>query len=191
MSCDISKGRLEACKDGVSGLDAIYIINYGDFNPDATTLGGDVLYSTSAGYEDSISDIANVTTIYKYELKGANSFEQAIQTSRDNGTTFFEQTLTIQLKKQDPITHKTIKLLAYGRPHIIVRTKGNQFFIAGLQRGCDVTAGTVSSGTAMGDFNGYSLTFTGMENVPANFLNCSSESDMRTVILNNATIVTS
>lgn len=191
MSCDISKGRLEACKDGVSGLDAIYIINYGDFNPDATTLGGDVTYSTTAGYEDSISDIANVATIYKYELKGANSFEQTIQTSRDNGTTFFEQVLTVQLKKQDPITHKTIKLLAYGRPHIIVRTKGNQFFIAGLQRGCDVTAGTVSSGTAMGDFNGYSLTFTGMENVPANFLNCSSESDMRTVILNNATIVTS
>lgn len=190
MSCDISKGRLEACKDGVSGLDAIYIINYGDYNPDSTLAGGDVLYSTTAGYEDSISDIANVSTIYKYELKGANSFEQTIQTSRDNGTTFFEQVLTVQLKKQDPVTHKTIKLLAYGRPHIIVRTRGNQFFIAGLQRGCDVTAGTVSSGTAMGDFNGYSLTFTGMENVPANFLNCSSESDMRTTILNNATIVT-
>lgn len=189
MSCDIAKGRLEACKDGVSGLDAIYIINYGDFNPDPVSLGGDVTYSVAAGYEDSISDIANVSTVYKYELKGANSFEQAIQSSRDNGTTFFEQTLTIQLKKQDPVTHKTIKLLAYGRPHVIVRTRGNQFFIAGLQRGMDVTAGTVSSGTAMGDFNGYSLTFTGMENLPANFLNTSSESDMASTILNGATIV--
>ena len=189
MSCDIAKGRLEACKDGVSGLDAIYIINFGDFNPDPVSLGGDVTYSVAPGYEDSISDIANVSTVYKYELKGANSFEQAIQSSRDNGTTFFEQTLTIQLKKQDPVTHKTIKLLAYGRPHVIVRTRGNQFFIAGLQRGMDVTAGTVSSGTAMGDFNGYSLTFTGMENLPANFLNTSSESDMASTILNGATIV--
>jgi hypothetical protein len=191
MSCDIANGRLEACKDSVSGLDAIYFINYGDFNPDATTLGGDVLYSVAAGYEDTISDIANVTTIYKYELKGANSFEQTIQTSRDNGTTFFEQVLTVQLKKQDAITHKTVKLLSYGRPHIIVRTKGNQFFIAGLQRGCDVTAGTVSSGTAMGDFNGYNLTFTGMENLPANFLNTNSESDLASTILNGATIVDS
>jgi hypothetical protein len=191
MSCDIANGRLEACKDSVSGLDAIYFINYGDFNPDATTLGGDVLYSVTAGYEDTISDIANVTTIYKYELKGANSFEQTIQTSRDNGTTFFEQVLTVQLKKQDAITHKTVKLLSYGRPHIIVRTKGNQFFIAGLQRGCDVTAGTVSSGTAMGDFNGYNLTFTGMENLPANFLNTNSESDLASTILNGATIVDS
>ena len=191
MSCDIANGRLEACKDGVSGLDAIYIINYGDFNPDPVSLGGDVTYSTTAGYEDSISDITNISTIYKFELKGANSFEQAIQSSRDNGTTFFEQTLTIQLKKQDPVTHKNIKLLAYGRPVIIVRTRGNQFFIAGLQRGMDVTAGTVSSGTAMGDFNGYSLTFTGMENVPANFLNTSSENDLASTILNGATIVDS
>lgn len=191
MSCDIANGRLEACKDGVSGLDAIYIINFGEFNPDPVALGGDVTYSNSPGYEDSISDIANVTNIYKFELKGANSFEQTIQSSRDNGTTFFEQVLTIQLKKQDPVTHKNIKLLAYGRPVIIVRTRGNQFFIAGLQRGMDVTAGTVSSGTAMGDFNGYSLTFTGMENLPANFLNTSSESDLATTILNGATIVDS
>lgn len=188
MSCDISRGRLEACKSGVSGLDAIYIINYGDYNPDSAALGGDVTYSATAGLEDVITEIANVATVYKYELKGANSFEQAIQSSRDNGTTFFEQTLTVQLKKQDAYTHKTVKLLAYGRPHIVVRTRGNDFFIAGLQRGMDVTAGTVSSGTAMGDFNGYSLTFTGMENVPANFLNCTSEDGLLTTILDGAVL---
>jgi hypothetical protein len=191
MSCDIANGRLEACKDSVSGLDAIYIINYGDYNPDPVSLGGNVTYSATAGLEDVITEIGSVSTVYKFELKGANSFEQTIQTSRDNGTTFFEQALTIQLKKQDAATHKTIKLLAYGRPHIIVRTRGNQFFIAGLQRGCDVTAGTVSSGTAMGDFNGYNLTFTGMENVPANFLNCSAEDTLLTTILDGASVVTS
>lgn len=189
MSCDIAQGRLEACKSGVSGLDAIYFINFGDFNPDASTAGGDVTYSNSPGYEDTISDIANVASLYKFELKGANSFEQTIQTSRDNGTTFFEQVLTVQLKKQDIATHKTVKLLAYGRPHIVVKTRDNQFFIAGLQRGCDVTAGTISSGTAMGDFNGYNLTFTGMENLPANFLNTNSESDLAATIFNGATIV--
>lgn len=188
MSCDIANGRLEACKEGVSGLDAIYIINYGTYNPDPVALGGDVTYD--ATYTDLITQITNVGTVYKYELKGANSFEQAIQTSRDNGTTFFESTLTVQLKKQDVVTHKTIKLLAYGRPNIIVRTRANEFFIAGLQRGCDVTAGTVSSGTAMGDFNGYSLTFMGMENVPANFLDCSSEADLLATVLDGAAVVT-
>ena len=188
MSCDIANGRLEACKDSVSGLDAIYIINYGEFNPDSAALGGNVTYDGT--YTDLITEIASVSTVYKYELKGANSFEQTIQTSRDNGTTFFEQVLTIQLKKKDVVTHKTIKLLAYGRPNIIVRTRDNQFFIAGLQRGCDVTAGTVSSGTNLGDFSGYGLTFTGMENVPANFLDCSSEADLLGTILDGATVVT-
>ena len=121
-------------------------------------------------------------------MKGANSFEQTIQTSRDNGTTFFEQVLTVQLKKQDVQTHKTVKLLAYGRPHIIVRTRDNNFFIAGLQRGCDVTAGTVSSGTAMGDFNGYSLTFEAQEECYANFLNATTETAM-VALFTSATLV--
>ena len=29
MACDIANGRAEACKDSVSGLLAVYIINYG------------------------------------------------------------------------------------------------------------------------------------------------------------------
>ena len=184
MSCDIANGRVEACKDAISGLLNIYFINYGDLSTE------DITYGTTAN-----SDVINTwvpaaqLSLYKYELKGANGFDQTIQTSRDNGTTFFEQVLTVQLKKQDIATHKNVKLLAYGRPNIIVRTRANEFFIAGLQRGCDVTAGTVSSGTAMGDFNGYSLTFTGMENLPANFLNTSSESDLAATILNGATIV--
>jgi hypothetical protein len=41
MSCDIANGRLEACKDAISGLLNIYFINYGDLeiqnvNYDAT-----------------------------------------------------------------------------------------------------------------------------------------------------------
>ncbi len=141
MACDISNGRLEACKDSVSGIDAIYIINYGINYPT------DVTFDTTpptAGYEDVITDIQGVTTLYKFELKGANSFEQTIQSSRDNGTTFFEQVIVAQLKRQDIATHKTVKLLSYGRPHIVVRDRNLNFFLAGLERGCDVTAGTFS-----------------------------------------------
>jgi hypothetical protein len=175
MSCDISSGRLEACKDSVSGIDAIYIINYGIAYPD------DVTFDTTPptpGYEDVITAVAGVTTLYKFELKGANSFEQNIQSSRDNGTTFFEQVLVAQLKRQDIATHKTVKLLSYGRPHIVVRDRNLNFFLAGLERGCDVTAGTFSTGAALGDFSGYNLTFTAMENTPAPFLDCNDEASL-------------
>ena len=176
MSCDIADGRLEACKDAISGLLNIYFINYGDLpmptasNPTYDATNTDVI-------ETWVPDAQ--LSLYKFELKGANGFEQTIQTSRDNGTTFFEQVLTIQLKKQDAITHKNVKLLAYGRPRIVVETRDHQYFLAGLDQGCDVTAGTVSSGTAMGDFNGYNLTFTGMEKIPANFLECTTEAGLQ------------
>lgn len=182
MSCDIANGRLEACKDSVAGLDAIYIINYGDYNSDS-----DIAYDGT--YEDLINAVNGVSNLYKYELKGANSFDQAITSSRDNGTTYFEQTLSVTLKKQDVQTHKTIKLLAYGRPHIVVRNRNGQFFLAGLKRGMDVTAGTVANGTALGDLSGYTLTFTGMENVPANFLDCSDEASLSS-LFDGAAIVT-
>ena len=184
MSCDITHGRLEQCKDIVGGLSTIYVLNYGLY--DAVQ---DVTYSAVVGQEDLITAIAltPATPIYKFELKGTNSFETTITSSRENGTTFFEQVLAIMLKKQDVATHKEIKLLTYGRPNIIVRTNANQFFIAGLARGMDVTAGTIGNGTALGDMNGYSLTFTGQEAIPANFLDCVDEPTLET-LLNNAVI---
>jgi hypothetical protein len=181
MSCDITHGRLEQCKDIVGGLQAIYVLNYGLF--DAVQ---DVTY---VGTTDEISLIAlpASTPVYKFELKGTNSFETTITSSRENGTTFFEQVLAVTLKKQDVQTHKEIKLLTYGRPNIIVRTNANQFFIAGLVRGMDVTAGTIGNGTNLGDMNGYSLTFTGQEAIPANFLDCIDEPTLAT-LLSNAVI---
>ena len=171
-------------------LGNIYFANYGDLST------GDITYSGTAGEEDVINawQPASQLSLYKYELKGGNGFEQTIQTSRDNGTTFFEQVLTVQLKKQDIATHKNVKLLAYGRPRIVVETRDHQFFLAGLDQGCDVTAGTVSSGTAMGDFNGYNLTFTAMEKIPANFLDCSDEAGLASLFndgTDDALIVTS
>lgn len=182
MSCDISNGVAEPCKSSVGGLDALYLINYGDYS------ASDITYDVTN--TDMINDINSVSNIYKFELKGANSFEQTITSSRDNGTAFVEQTLTVTLKQQSAAKHKLVKLLAYGRPHIIVRTRANQYFLAGLERGMDMATGTISNGTAMGDLNGYTLTFTGMENIPANFLNCSTEAGLVTV-MSSATIVTS
>lgn len=186
MSCDISHGRIEPCKDAVGGLKNLYILNYGLY--DET----DITYDTTAGYEDQITAITlpALSSIYKFELKGTNSFEQTITSSRENGTTFFEQVLTVMLKKQDAITHKQIKLLSYGRPNIIVENNNGQYFIAGLLRGMDVTAGTISNGTALGDMNGYSLTFTGQEATPANFLDAATEAQLVT-LLNTPTVVNS
>lgn len=166
MACLLTHGRAEVCKEFVGGIKSIYFINYG-------TLGA-ITYDSTVDEEDAIATIAGVNTLYKYDLKGANSFEQTLTSSRENGTTFVEQTLTFTIKGQDVITTKQMKLLAWGRPHVVIRTNANNFFIAGLEHGMEVTTGVISNGTNMGDLNGYTMTLVGAEAIPANFLNVAS-----------------
>ena len=181
MSCDITNGRVESCKDSVSGLKCIYFANFDDLDTDNITYDG-----THGDVIDTWQP-ASPITLYKYELKSSeNSFTTQVQTSRDNGTTFFEQTLAISLKKQDFAMHKNIKLLAYGRPRIIVRTMTDQFFLMGLAQGCDTTAGEISSGAALGDFNGYKLTFVASEVLPANFLDIDSQGALQVAFADSA-----
>lgn len=180
MACTIANGRVEQCKDSVSGLRNIYFINY-QIEPSHVTY--DVTNT------DLITAVTNVDSLYKFELKSTeNSFEQTINSDRNNGTTYFTQTLNIKLKKQDIATSKSIKLLSYGRPHVIIQTNSNQFFLMGLNHGADVTAGSLSSGSDMASFNGYSLTLEAQEECYANFLNAATETAM-VALFTSATLV--
>lgn len=165
MACDLTKGRKEPCKDSVGGIKAVYFADFGD-----VTIAYD---STDT---DVIDDLGTVT-VFKYELKGNSSFEQTITSSRENGTTFFEQALNLTLKKLTVQDHKELKLMSYGRPHIVVEDYNGNAFLMGAEHGCDVTGGTIATGAAMGDMSGYTLTFSAMEQVPANFLEGATEAD--------------
>lgn len=165
MACDLTKGRIEPCKDVVGGIKAVYFIDYGD-----------ITIAYDATNTDVIDDLGAVTA-YKYELKGNSSFEQTINASRENGTTFFEQTLNLTLKKLSAADHKEIKLLAYGRPHVVVADYNGNAFLMGAEHGADCSGGTIVTGAAMGDLSGYTLTFTGQEQLPANFLEGATEAD--------------
>ena len=160
MSCDISLGRLEPCKDSVGGLKAIYFVNFGDL--------GAITYDVTN--TDVIDAVAGSPRAYKYDIKGNSTFTQNIQSDRATGTTAFEQVLEITLKKLTVSDHKELKLLSYGRPQVIVEDYNGNYFLAGLEHGMDVTGGTIVTGGAMNELSGYTLTLTGMEKAPANFL---------------------
>ena len=122
MACDLTKGRKEPCKDVVGGLKAVYFTDFGDLG-------------TVTKVDDEITDLSGTFVAYKYELKGGSSFEQAITSSRENGTTYFEQTLNLTLKKLSKEDNKEIKLLAYGRPHVAVEDYNGNVFVMGLEHG--------------------------------------------------------
>ena len=167
MSCDITLGRLEPCKKDVSGLVAVYFINY---TAGLLTGSGAATFSS----DELITAFASPLSLKKYDLRGTNSFDEVNENSRENGTSVFTQTGTIQLKKQDAVTRKELKLLAYGRPQVIVESYSadgttTKFQLAGIENGCEVAASSVS-GAAMADFTGYNLVFTGMERESAYFV---------------------
>ena len=122
MACNLTKGRLEPCKDVVGGLKAVYFTDFGDLG-------------TVTKVDDEITDLSGTFVAYKYDLKGGSSFEQAITSSRENGTTYFEQTLNLTLKKLSKEDNKEIKLLAYGRPHVAVEDYNGNVFVMGLEHG--------------------------------------------------------
>ena len=178
MACDITLGRNEPCKDSVGGLLAVYIQNF-----DATATG-------SLDATDQITAWESGSTVYKYELKGNSTYTETIVTSRDNGTTAFQQVLVLNLKSLDATTTKQLKLLAYGRPQIFVQTNKGDTLLVGRIHGADVTEGTIAeTGASLGDKYGYSLTFTGLEALPANFVSGSTVASPFGAITNAPTIV--
>lgn len=164
MACDLSLGRKEPCKDVVGGIRAVYFTDFGDLGTVTET-------------NDEITDLSGTFTAYKYEVKGNSSFEQNITSSRENGTTFFEQTLNLTLHKLSKEDNKELKLLAYGRPHVAVEDYNGNVFLMGLEHGADVSGGTIVTGAAMGDLSGYTLTLSAMEVKPANFVASPTASD--------------
>jgi len=161
MACNISLGYNEPCKDSIAGLTAVYFMNYntGSFTLNAT---------------DVVTAFPSASTVYKYELKGTNGYVETVNTSRDNGTTFFSQVLSLQLKKLTAEATKELKLLAYGRPKIVVADRNGNAFLVGRLEGADMTAGTITTGVAYGDLSGYTMEFTGQEQLPANFISGST-----------------
>jgi hypothetical protein len=161
MACSLTLGRIEPCKDQVGGLNAIYFIN--ELNL------AQLSYDTAD--TDVIDQLATTAvSAYKYDLKGTSNFEQNITSSRENGTTFFEQVLNVVLKKQDPDTHKEVKLLAWAKPVIVVEDNNGNAWVMGLEHGSEVTGGSIVTGSAFGDLTGYNITLTANERVPSNFL---------------------
>lgn len=176
MACNLSAGRQEVCKESIGGLQGVYFINF--------TTGS---FTKNANGE--VTALPSGSTVYYYELKGTSAYTETVNTSRENGTTFFSQELTLNLKKLTNEMTTQLKLMAYGRPQIVVWTNNGDALLVGEVHGADVTGGTIQTGGAMGDLYGYSVTFTGMEQLPAAFLSGSTTTSPFTGLSAQPTIV--
>jgi hypothetical protein len=156
MACDITRGRLIDCKDSIGGLKAIYIAKSYSNNVSAVaTINATEM--TTAGFA-TWSCCGGTVEVFKYDLvQNLSSLTVTINSDNANGTTFFTQALSVTLQKIDHDMTNELRLMAYSRSQIFVQDSNDNVYLLGIDGGCYVTGGTVVTGTAKGDLNGYTI----------------------------------
>ena len=156
MACDITRGRLIDCKDSIGGLKAIYIAKSYSNNVSAVATVN-ATEMTTAGFA-TWSCCGGTVEVFKYDLvPNLSSMTVNIQSDNANGTTFFNQTLSVTLQKIDHDMTNELRLMAYSRSQIFVQDENDNVFLLGIDGGCHVTGGTVITGAAKGDLTGYTI----------------------------------
>jgi hypothetical protein len=151
MACNLTQGFTLDCKDAVGGIKSIHLIDFASTG--FTVSGGEVTATTVAS-----------GSVYTYELpKGVGSMTTTTNVSQENGTVFNQTDVIGRLRKLSTSKRNELKLLAQNRVFCIVKDNNDNYWLAGNEYGCDITAMTAESGTAMGDVQGYNFTLSAIE----------------------------
>ena len=165
MACTaLTRGRGLDCNRISGGVKKIFFSVY----------DSDVSYTYDATHPLEIDAIDwNGSTIYEYVTPlGVASVTDTITGSTENGTIFYTPSVNVILNRLTKEDQNEIKLLAKSKVRIFAQlnqqlANGHDVFIAlGMSNGLELNTGTMDSGAAFGDRNGYTLTFTGLEPLP-------------------------
>jgi hypothetical protein len=157
MSCTLTSGRTEPCRDAIGGLKAIYLANFLEdgFTVDAS---------------EAIAINAALTEVFKYELiADGNTYVETPTQDPNAGTTTYEQVLSVVLKKQTKESANELAIVLRSRCLVVVQYRDGSYRVMGIEDGTYQT-GDFQSGGAKNEFNGYNLTFNAMETAPAPYL---------------------
>ena len=169
MACTaLTRGRQLNCNRISGGIKAVYFAVLDQVIA--------FTYDTTAA-PNGVREITNIDMgtdeLYKYALPiGTSSLSDSIVGSRENGTVYYTPTLNIVYNKLSKEDQNELKLMAATKTVAFAElnqqlSNGHNVIVAmGMVNGMELNAGTMDSGAAWGDRNGYTLTFDGMEAEP-------------------------
>jgi len=165
MACTaLTKGRGLDCNRISGGIKFVYFAVYDQIDSFA--------YDSTNPLEIDTIDFGG-NAIYRYTMPlGVASLTDTIVGSRENGTCYFTPSLSVILNRLTKEDQNQIKLLAATKLRCFVQLNqtlpnGHDVIVAvGMENGLELNAGTMDSGAAFGDRNGYTLTLDGMEPKP-------------------------
>jgi len=178
MSCTITQGFELGCRDNSGGVRRVHIFAQSALDNTYTFANG------------GISEISGSGNVYTYEqVKQTANFTETINSSVENGTIFYQQDLNLQFHRMSGSLQNQLTLLGQNPALAVVletqngATNGSgRFFVLGQYNGLTLSAGSGQSGTAYGDLNGYTLTFSGQEPFPANEVEVSDYAGLKTML---------
>jgi len=168
MACTaLTKGRGLDCNRISGGVKFIYFGVYDQFTAPIDGTG----IVESSGEITDIEMASNV--LYRYSMPlGVASVTDTIVGSRENGTIYYTPTAQVLFNRLTKEDQNQIKLL--GATKVVIFAQLNQqlanghdvIICLGRVNGMELNAGTMDTGAAWGDKNGYTLTFDGIEAEP-------------------------
>jgi hypothetical protein len=158
MSCNLTSGIQLSCRDNVGGIATAYITDFTN------------IASITKNTGDTITQISGSGEFYEFQLiRTSSQYTETVNASLENGTVFYTQELVTYFAKLSQEKRNILKTLAQS-PRlavVIVDNNGDSFYL-GETYGMFVSAGTSVSGKALGDANGYNITFQALEQNPMN-----------------------
>jgi hypothetical protein len=160
MACNLTAGIQIGCRDNTGGLKTLWITDYTNVSSITQTTG------------DTITAISGSGTFYEFQLiRTSSQLTETVNASLENGTVFYQGEIVTYFNKLGQDKRNILKTLAQSQRLAIVAEDNNgQYFYLGQTYGCFISAGTSVTGKALGDANGYNLTFQYLEPNPMNQL---------------------
>ena len=174
MACELlTKGRGLDCNRIAGGVKFVYFGVYDTFDTPINGTGIKVVSGEVTDIEMGVAGAAG--KLYRYTMPlGAASVSETITGSTENGTIFYTPTVNIVLNKISKEDQNEIKLLGMSKVVIFAElnqrvsssSTNNVIIALGVTNGMSLNAGSIDTGAAFGDRNGYTLTYDGLEPLP-------------------------
>ena len=151
----LSKGRKIACKEGSAGIKAV---SFAPFDKA-------IVFTITAGEVATMP--LGITEVFEYEtLNDGSSYTETISSDRQTRSTLFTGALNLVLAKFDTDTRNEILMLTKGLVWVFIEDYNGNVFLTGVNEGADLVGGTIATGGARTDLQGFTLNFTSLENAP-------------------------
>lgn len=169
MACAITSGYSIDCRESAGGVEVVYLIE----NSNLYDASGNSRVSETSGTVTAITKDTG-TRFWKFEVpRGTASASNGITSSQENGTFFYTHQVVFPVNSRSATVRNIITTLAKNRCTFVTKEGDGSYRMYGKEFGLTLDTTEAGSGTALGDRNGYMLTFSSQERedfliVPAN-----------------------